>query len=159
MGFFQSSQCSGGGAVCVFQLKGHITPVRTLAFSPDGMALASGGVGGLMNIWSLRVSRGKKAAHVGRTASAPQSRKERLIHHPVCVCVCLSGWLRAPESGRRFRCHPEHCLDPRCGRGRLFQQVKGQAPQHCFFWGGLCRCVLCLTVLRSSPVLCRTCWW
>uniref|UniRef100_A0A3P8RJ71 Anaphase-promoting complex subunit 4 WD40 domain-containing protein n=1 Tax=Amphiprion percula TaxID=161767 RepID=A0A3P8RJ71_AMPPE len=31
-------------------LKGHITPVRTLAFSPDGLALVSGGVGGLMNI-------------------------------------------------------------------------------------------------------------
>uniref|UniRef100_A0A667Y6L3 HECT-type E3 ubiquitin transferase n=1 Tax=Myripristis murdjan TaxID=586833 RepID=A0A667Y6L3_9TELE len=42
------------GAFCVFQLKGHITPVRTVAFSPDGLALASGGVGGLMNIWSLR---------------------------------------------------------------------------------------------------------
>lgn len=41
--------------MCVFQLKGHITPVRTLAFSPDGLALVSGGVGGLMNIWSLRV--------------------------------------------------------------------------------------------------------
>ena len=51
----QSSRWSADGAVCVFQLKGHITPVRTLAFSPDGLALASGGVGGLMNIWSLRV--------------------------------------------------------------------------------------------------------
>ena len=46
---------SGRGAHCVFQLKGHITPVRTVVFSPDGLALASGGVGGLMNIWSLRV--------------------------------------------------------------------------------------------------------
>ncbi|CAL8352432.1 unnamed protein product [Merluccius merluccius] len=45
---------SGRGAHCVFQLKGHITPVRTVVFSPDGLALASGGVGGLMNIWSLR---------------------------------------------------------------------------------------------------------
>ncbi|XP_030650140.1 probable E3 ubiquitin-protein ligase HERC1 isoform X2 [Chanos chanos] len=42
------------GAVCVFQLRGHMTPVRTVAFSPDGLALVSGGVGGLMNIWSLR---------------------------------------------------------------------------------------------------------
>ncbi|KAI1904452.1 hypothetical protein AGOR_G00005790 [Albula goreensis] len=42
------------GASCVFQLKGHITPVRTVVFSPDGLALVSGGVGGLMNIWSLR---------------------------------------------------------------------------------------------------------
>ncbi|XP_075939248.1 putative E3 ubiquitin-protein ligase HERC1 [Anarhichas minor] len=50
----ESSRWSGRGATCVFQLKGHITPVRTLAFSPDGLALASGGVGGLMNIWSLR---------------------------------------------------------------------------------------------------------
>lgn len=51
----QSSRWSEDGASCIFQLKGHITPVRTLAFSPDGLALASGGVGGLMNIWSLRV--------------------------------------------------------------------------------------------------------
>uniref|UniRef100_A0A3Q2W7X5 HECT-type E3 ubiquitin transferase n=1 Tax=Haplochromis burtoni TaxID=8153 RepID=A0A3Q2W7X5_HAPBU len=50
----ESTRWSEDGAVCVFQLKGHITPVRTLAFSPDGLALASGGVGGLMNIWSLR---------------------------------------------------------------------------------------------------------
>ncbi|XP_067298543.1 probable E3 ubiquitin-protein ligase HERC1 isoform X4 [Pseudorasbora parva] len=42
------------GAVCVFQLRGHMTPVRTVAFSPDGLALVSGGVGGLLNIWSLR---------------------------------------------------------------------------------------------------------
>ncbi len=32
-----------------------MTPVRTVAFSPDGLALVSGGVGGLLNIWSLRV--------------------------------------------------------------------------------------------------------
>lgn len=43
------------GAVCVFLLRGHMTPVRTVAFSPDGLALVSGGVGGLLNIWSLRV--------------------------------------------------------------------------------------------------------
>ncbi|KAM3626014.1 uncharacterized protein V6R79_021387 [Siganus canaliculatus] len=49
-----SSRWCGDEAKCVFQLKGHITPVRSLAFSPDGLALASGGVGGLMNIWSLR---------------------------------------------------------------------------------------------------------
>ncbi|XP_024118845.1 probable E3 ubiquitin-protein ligase HERC1 isoform X2 [Oryzias melastigma] len=51
---FMSSRWSDVGASCVFLLKGHITPVKTLAFSPDGLALASGGVGGLMNIWSLR---------------------------------------------------------------------------------------------------------
>lgn len=42
--------------MCVFKLRGHMSPVRTVAFSPDGLALVSGGVGGLLNIWSLRVS-------------------------------------------------------------------------------------------------------
>nr|XP_060611660.1 probable E3 ubiquitin-protein ligase HERC1 isoform X2 [Anolis sagrei ordinatus] len=39
---------------CVFQLRGHITPVRTVTFSSDGLTLVSGGLGGLVNIWSLR---------------------------------------------------------------------------------------------------------
>ncbi|KAH0619794.1 hypothetical protein JD844_014057 [Phrynosoma platyrhinos] len=39
---------------CLYQLKGHITPVRTVTFSSDGLTLVSGGLGGLMNIWSLR---------------------------------------------------------------------------------------------------------
>uniref|UniRef100_A0A8B9YSC2 HECT-type E3 ubiquitin transferase n=1 Tax=Bos mutus grunniens TaxID=30521 RepID=A0A8B9YSC2_BOSMU len=55
----QESSCQDGyrksvGAKCVYQLRGHITPVRTVAFSSDGLALVSGGLGGLMNIWSLR---------------------------------------------------------------------------------------------------------
>ncbi|KAG8576379.1 hypothetical protein GDO81_009838 [Engystomops pustulosus] len=39
---------------CAYKLKGHITPVRTVAFSHDGLALVSGGLGGLLNIWSLK---------------------------------------------------------------------------------------------------------
>uniref|UniRef100_A0A8C6ERW4 HECT-type E3 ubiquitin transferase n=1 Tax=Marmota marmota marmota TaxID=9994 RepID=A0A8C6ERW4_MARMA len=55
----QESNCQDGyrksaGAKCIYQLRGHITPVRTVAFSSDGLALVSGGLGGLMNIWSLR---------------------------------------------------------------------------------------------------------
>ncbi|XP_028637266.1 probable E3 ubiquitin-protein ligase HERC1 [Grammomys surdaster] len=55
----QESSCQDGyrksaGVKCVYQLRGHITPVRTVAFSSDGLALVSGGLGGLMNIWSLR---------------------------------------------------------------------------------------------------------
>uniref|UniRef100_H0V6J8 HECT-type E3 ubiquitin transferase n=1 Tax=Cavia porcellus TaxID=10141 RepID=H0V6J8_CAVPO len=55
----QDSNCQDGyrkstGARCVYQLRGHITPVRTVTFSSDGLALVSGGLGGLMNIWSLR---------------------------------------------------------------------------------------------------------
>nr|XP_015195044.1 PREDICTED: probable E3 ubiquitin-protein ligase HERC1 isoform X5 [Lepisosteus oculatus] len=42
-----------GNAKCVFRLYGHITAVKTLSFSSDGMALLSGGIGGLINIWSL----------------------------------------------------------------------------------------------------------
>ncbi|KPP76970.1 putative E3 ubiquitin-protein ligase HERC1, partial [Scleropages formosus] len=43
-----------GAAKCVFRLNGHITAVKTLSFSPNGMALLSGGIGGLLNIWSLQ---------------------------------------------------------------------------------------------------------
>ncbi|XP_066566869.1 probable E3 ubiquitin-protein ligase HERC1 isoform X2 [Amia ocellicauda] len=43
-----------GSAKCVFRLNGHITAVKTVSFSPNGMALLSGGIGGLINIWSLR---------------------------------------------------------------------------------------------------------
>uniref|UniRef100_A0A8C9W0S1 HECT-type E3 ubiquitin transferase n=1 Tax=Scleropages formosus TaxID=113540 RepID=A0A8C9W0S1_SCLFO len=45
---------SRGAAKCVFRLNGHITAVKTLSFSPNGMALLSGGIGGLLNIWSLQ---------------------------------------------------------------------------------------------------------
>uniref|UniRef100_A0A8C7IFA5 HECT-type E3 ubiquitin transferase n=1 Tax=Oncorhynchus kisutch TaxID=8019 RepID=A0A8C7IFA5_ONCKI len=41
-------------AKCVFRLSGHITAVKTLSFCPSGLALVSGGIGGLLNIWSLQ---------------------------------------------------------------------------------------------------------
>lgn len=44
-------------AECVFVLHGHITAVRSLSFCPSGLALVSGGIGGLLNIWSLQVSK------------------------------------------------------------------------------------------------------
>ena len=44
-----------GSAKCVFRLSGHITAVKTLSFCPSGLALVSGGIGGLLNIWSLQV--------------------------------------------------------------------------------------------------------
>uniref|UniRef100_A0A9J8D3K3 HECT-type E3 ubiquitin transferase n=1 Tax=Cyprinus carpio carpio TaxID=630221 RepID=A0A9J8D3K3_CYPCA len=47
---------SRGNAKCVFRLSGHITAVKTLSFCPSGLALVSGGIGGVLNIWSLRVS-------------------------------------------------------------------------------------------------------
>ncbi|XP_032830981.2 putative E3 ubiquitin-protein ligase HERC1 isoform X4 [Petromyzon marinus] len=39
---------------CAYRLNGHITAVKMVAFSADGMVLASGGVGSLMNIWSMQ---------------------------------------------------------------------------------------------------------
>uniref|UniRef100_A0A672ZRT2 HECT-type E3 ubiquitin transferase n=1 Tax=Sphaeramia orbicularis TaxID=375764 RepID=A0A672ZRT2_9TELE len=42
------------GAKCVFVLHGHITAVKSLAFCSSGLALVSGGIGGLLNIWSLQ---------------------------------------------------------------------------------------------------------
>lgn len=44
-------------AKCVFVFHGHITAVRSLSFCPNGLALVSGGIGGLLNIWSLQVSK------------------------------------------------------------------------------------------------------
>lgn len=49
------------GAKCVFLLHGHITAVKSLSFCSSGLALVSGGIGGLLNIWSLQVR--------GRTSS------------------------------------------------------------------------------------------
>ncbi|KAM9735319.1 putative E3 ubiquitin-protein ligase HERC1 isoform 7-T8 [Menidia menidia] len=56
-----SSQCrvktteiKQDGAKCAFVLHGHITAVRSLSFCPSGLALVSGGIGGLLNIWSLQ---------------------------------------------------------------------------------------------------------
>ncbi|XP_065821674.1 probable E3 ubiquitin-protein ligase HERC1 isoform X4 [Labrus bergylta] len=42
------------GASCVFVLHGHITAVKSLSFCSTGLALVSGGIGGLLNIWSLQ---------------------------------------------------------------------------------------------------------
>ncbi|KAL2099644.1 hypothetical protein ACEWY4_004038 [Coilia grayii] len=50
----KSGNVKRGSAKCVFRLSGHITAVKTLSFCPSGMALVSGGIGGLLNIWSLR---------------------------------------------------------------------------------------------------------
>ncbi|KAI7795921.1 putative E3 ubiquitin-protein ligase HERC1-like [Triplophysa rosa] len=50
----KSSAIKRGNAKCVFRLSGHITAVKTLSFCPSGLALVSGGIGGVLNIWSLR---------------------------------------------------------------------------------------------------------
>ena len=42
----------------VVTLYGHITGITALAFSPNGMMLASGCTRGWLNIWSLSVSIG-----------------------------------------------------------------------------------------------------
>uniref|UniRef100_A0AAQ5YVK1 HECT-type E3 ubiquitin transferase n=1 Tax=Amphiprion ocellaris TaxID=80972 RepID=A0AAQ5YVK1_AMPOC len=41
-------------AKCAFVLHGHITAVKSLSFCSSGLALVSGGIGGLLNIWSLQ---------------------------------------------------------------------------------------------------------
>ena len=134
--------------MCVFQLKGHITPVRTLAFSPDGLALASGGVGGLMNIWSLRVRHTHTQDTHSVTAAGSchtETWKEQRSppSHSSCtallftvtltrcarVCPRSPGRLGAPDGRGRVRGDPEHRLDPRCGCRRLLQQVEGKTSQ------------------------------
>ncbi|XP_041057144.1 probable E3 ubiquitin-protein ligase HERC1 isoform X1 [Carcharodon carcharias] len=39
---------------CVFRLNAHITAVILVSFNSDGLTLLSGGIGGLINIWSLQ---------------------------------------------------------------------------------------------------------
>ncbi|XP_051786021.1 probable E3 ubiquitin-protein ligase HERC1 isoform X2 [Erpetoichthys calabaricus] len=41
------------GTTCSFTLNGHVTAVKSVCFSSNGMILLSGGIGGLINIWSL----------------------------------------------------------------------------------------------------------
>ncbi|XP_034457870.1 probable E3 ubiquitin-protein ligase HERC1 isoform X1 [Hippoglossus hippoglossus] len=41
-------------AKSVFVLHGHITAVKSLSFCSSGLTLVSGGIGGLLNIWSLQ---------------------------------------------------------------------------------------------------------
>ncbi|XP_062334757.1 probable E3 ubiquitin-protein ligase HERC1 [Osmerus eperlanus] len=50
----EKSVVKRGSTKCVFRLSGHITAVKTLSFCPSGLALVSGGIGGLLNIWSLQ---------------------------------------------------------------------------------------------------------
>ncbi|KAK2888184.1 probable E3 ubiquitin-protein ligase HERC1 isoform X2 [Channa argus] len=50
----KNSDVKMDSARCVFVLHGHITAVRSLSFCPSGLALVSGGIGGLLNIWSLQ---------------------------------------------------------------------------------------------------------
>lgn len=160
----QSSQWSGDGAVCVFQLKGHITPVRTLAFSPDGLALASGGVGGLMNIWSLRVRTSSGRVQPTDTQDEDmelkriiyKQKKKKLLIANCSVCVCVTGRVSAPDCNSRFRGDPEHRLDPRCGCRCLLQQVKGESR---FVLGRVCSCITepTLTYVSSPGPGCSGC--
>uniref|UniRef100_A0A3Q3XB61 HECT-type E3 ubiquitin transferase n=1 Tax=Mola mola TaxID=94237 RepID=A0A3Q3XB61_MOLML len=95
----ESSRWSTDGAMCVFQLKGHMTPVRTLAFSPDGLALASGGVGGLMNIWSLQ------DGSVLQTVVAGSGAIQNIVWIPdvgVAVCSNRSKDVLVVSSSKEF---------------------------------------------------------
>ncbi|XP_014842886.1 PREDICTED: probable E3 ubiquitin-protein ligase HERC1 isoform X1 [Poecilia mexicana] len=50
----QSFEVKQDSAKCAFVLNGHITAVKSLSFCSSGLALVSGGIGGLLNIWSLQ---------------------------------------------------------------------------------------------------------
>ncbi|KAM3600471.1 uncharacterized protein V6R79_024041 [Siganus canaliculatus] len=50
----QEKNTAKESAKCVLILHGHITAVKSLSFCPSGLALVSGGIGGLLNIWSLQ---------------------------------------------------------------------------------------------------------
>ncbi|XP_034402246.1 probable E3 ubiquitin-protein ligase HERC1 isoform X2 [Cyclopterus lumpus] len=50
----KSTDVKQESAKSVFVLRGHITGVKSLSFCSSGLALVSGGIGGLLNIWSLQ---------------------------------------------------------------------------------------------------------
>ncbi|CAN9504281.1 unnamed protein product [Ophioblennius macclurei] len=50
----KNSEVKQDGAKCAFVLHGHNTAVKSLSFCSSGLALVSGGIGGLLNIWSLQ---------------------------------------------------------------------------------------------------------
>ncbi|XP_026209986.1 probable E3 ubiquitin-protein ligase HERC1 isoform X6 [Anabas testudineus] len=50
----KNSDVKQDGAKRMFVLHGHITAVKSLSFCSSGLALVSGGIGGLLNIWSLQ---------------------------------------------------------------------------------------------------------
>ncbi|KAF7670462.1 hypothetical protein LDENG_00124780 [Lucifuga dentata] len=50
----KNSDVKHDSAKCVFVLSGNITAVKSLTFCPSGLVLVSGGIGGLLNIWSLQ---------------------------------------------------------------------------------------------------------
>uniref|UniRef100_A0A9J7YSL0 HECT-type E3 ubiquitin transferase n=1 Tax=Cyprinus carpio carpio TaxID=630221 RepID=A0A9J7YSL0_CYPCA len=96
----KSSAIRRGNAKCVFRLSGHITAVKTLSFCPSGLALVSGGIGGVLNIWSLRdgsvlqtVVTGMGSVvcttwipHIGVTACSGRSKDVLLIR-------CTPDWI------------------------------------------------------------------
>ncbi|KAK2872403.1 hypothetical protein Q8A67_022300 [Cirrhinus molitorella] len=96
----KSSAIKRGNAKCVFRLSGHITAVKTLSFCPSGLALVSGGIGGVLNIWSLRdgsilqtVVTGMGSVvcttwipHIGVTAASGRSKDVLLIR-------CTPDWI------------------------------------------------------------------
>ncbi|XP_023136650.2 probable E3 ubiquitin-protein ligase HERC1 isoform X3 [Amphiprion ocellaris] len=50
----RNTEVKQDSAKCAFVLHGHITAVKSLSFCSSGLALVSGGIGGLLNIWSLQ---------------------------------------------------------------------------------------------------------
>ncbi|XP_051773057.1 probable E3 ubiquitin-protein ligase HERC1 isoform X4 [Ctenopharyngodon idella] len=96
----KSSAIKRGNAKCVFRLSGHITAVKTLSFCPSGLALVSGGIGGVLNIWSLRdgsvlqtVVTGMGSVvcttwipHIGVTACSGRSKDVLLVR-------CTPDWI------------------------------------------------------------------
>lgn len=51
--------------VCACTLRNHTKKVYTIAFSPNGRLLASGSLGGQLNIWSVATGELVKAFNLG----------------------------------------------------------------------------------------------
>lgn len=122
----------------MFVLHGHITAVKSLSFCSSGLALVSGGIGGLLNIWSLQVRE-----HHSLLLPFPQLMSQPLIVITLMMTdlspqvtrplsevslslSVLAGWFGLTD---RYRdgVGRQHLLDTRFGRSCLLWEVEGNA--------------------------------
>lgn len=81
------------GAKCLFVLHGHITAVKSLSFCSTGLALVSGGIGGLLNIWSLQVRKSQLLllpllTSIWRSTLLNNNKKESEVERVFRIILC-----------------------------------------------------------------------
>jgi WD40 repeat protein len=83
-------------------LKGHLQPVRSVCFSPDGRRLASGGKDCTVKVWdNVSGPQGPVVLAPARTGDRDHAAVRCLAFSPDGRCVISSGWGTAKAPARR----------------------------------------------------------